>query len=1202
MTDAGMTDAGMPDAATRDGTLAPPDATAAPDLHFTKPDARVDLPDARPTADISVGPPDVRIAPPDAWIAPPDARIAPPDAHPALADGRVETPDVLVDPPDAIPPDASPPDAGPPCVPVAEQCNGADDDCDGRTDEIDPAEFPVPCVPDDVSQCGPTRWVCAAALTPVCVGAHASPDLEVCNGEDDDCDGVVDNGFDLESDVRNCGICGHSCDPLVHGRGLCVAAECLVRRCDDAFRDVDSDPSNGCETCIDGDVLYVRANGDDANPGTLAAPMATLAAANTRAGLPGDPSISTIDVGNGEFEGNLDLDTHFLTVRGAGRNATRINGRLLISGRYTRVQDLTIDAQAGPVGIHLTCPAGCAVVSTRITNVGPDSDPGEDGGPVAALRITAGQAHVISGNEIDGVTGYTPPLPSINEQRGCQWRHGSAAVGILLEGGATASRLIENDIDTVTGGAGTSPTRENCNGGSLGGLGGPAYGILLSDAAGHYTLVSNEIRRIQGGNGGNGQSGIPLNPADPNPTDADILRSADGNGGGGGLAAGIRIEGAGHRLRGNLLSTITGGRGGATGGVSAERGPDAEGFGLYFHPFLADNTPPPVDLFAELQPDEPALANDIDPSNVFELEPILFCFQQTVDWSGYRLRGTRTPTNLGRMVLIDCDGSTVRNNVIEGFVGATGRPSEDDAESVPGAEGAGIFLLGTADAVISGNHISGIRGGHGAQGAYDASFVAFLTAGGRGGHAAAIRLRGAERNQIFDNDLGDIVGGPGGNGGLAHGNGGPGGRAAGVEFVGGSRENLLLRNTIHDLSGGAGAPTDPFPLPRAFAPPGRAFGVSLADAESRNNHIDETNTYELLPFTYLYGQPGSVVSGRVYATCKAMTNLGQVVVLESERSRLSGIEITCTPGPGEVSDLIGEAGLPATSLHVGETGAAYVAVRVEGSEDTVIDGLRVDGVQGGPGGPPHIIVRGGDGGLGGALSVRNSGGFRLDNAHLSRIRSGVVAASQPPLPGTQPTRPGGLTADAIAIDLFESPASELNHLLIHDVYSDGHALGLFYTDAGSNNFVRQATLVGIHGENLGHGSDDPMYPNFTSGVLVQGARVNSHVLLDNLVMAEVSHRPVWALGGHQVDRTSVCFRGERQVFMTGSGLPSGPYFENPDPLFRADSEPPYGLDPASICVDLGVEACFDEPVPAGETCLSDLGYEGNSPRGQVRTP
>ncbi|MGQ0506246.1 MAG: hypothetical protein ACT4TC_13120 [Myxococcaceae bacterium] len=35
---------------------------------------------------------------------------------------------------------------------------------------------------------------------------------ETCDGVDNDCDGVVDNGFDLTHDSANCGTCGAACD------------------------------------------------------------------------------------------------------------------------------------------------------------------------------------------------------------------------------------------------------------------------------------------------------------------------------------------------------------------------------------------------------------------------------------------------------------------------------------------------------------------------------------------------------------------------------------------------------------------------------------------------------------------------------------------------------------------------------------------------------------------------------------------------------------------------------------------------------------------------------------------------------------------------------------------------------------------------------------------------------------------------------
>jgi hypothetical protein len=68
-------------------------------------------------------------------------------------------------------------------------------------------------------------------------------DEELCNGVDDTCDGQVDEGFDLTTDVANCGACGRTCA----GGTLCRASTCVEGRCDDA---VDND-SNGKTDCDD---------------------------------------------------------------------------------------------------------------------------------------------------------------------------------------------------------------------------------------------------------------------------------------------------------------------------------------------------------------------------------------------------------------------------------------------------------------------------------------------------------------------------------------------------------------------------------------------------------------------------------------------------------------------------------------------------------------------------------------------------------------------------------------------------------------------------------------------------------------------------------------------------------------------------------------------------------------------------------------
>ena len=76
---------------------------------------------------------------------------------------------------------------------AAEACNGRDDDCDGETDEDAPLGAACvagqgPCAEGGLWACGPDgAFVCAA-------GNPAPLNAEVCNGQDDDCDGATDEG------------------------------------------------------------------------------------------------------------------------------------------------------------------------------------------------------------------------------------------------------------------------------------------------------------------------------------------------------------------------------------------------------------------------------------------------------------------------------------------------------------------------------------------------------------------------------------------------------------------------------------------------------------------------------------------------------------------------------------------------------------------------------------------------------------------------------------------------------------------------------------------------------------------------------------------------------------------------------------------------------------------------------------------------
>ncbi len=86
-------------------------------------------------------------------------------------------------------------------------------------------------------------------------GTGCDPNMirpETCNLIDDDCDGTVDNGFDLQSDELNCGACGVRCEKA-GAQTQCTAGACMITGCFPGFSDVNGDitgpyaQSDGCE-------------------------------------------------------------------------------------------------------------------------------------------------------------------------------------------------------------------------------------------------------------------------------------------------------------------------------------------------------------------------------------------------------------------------------------------------------------------------------------------------------------------------------------------------------------------------------------------------------------------------------------------------------------------------------------------------------------------------------------------------------------------------------------------------------------------------------------------------------------------------------------------------------------------------------------------------------------------------------------------
>jgi hypothetical protein len=160
------------------------------------------------------------------------------------------------------------------CVvdPQGEICDGNDNDCDGKIDNVDPSKLAT-----DVKNCGSCGNACSFAnafakcVDSKCVFDGCAPGywdvnkdtkdgceyqclqtnggVEICDNVDNDCDNTVDNGFDKQTDSNNCGSCGTVC-PSIHTTSTCVAGKCQISACEDGYKDVNGDPLDGCEyTC-----------------------------------------------------------------------------------------------------------------------------------------------------------------------------------------------------------------------------------------------------------------------------------------------------------------------------------------------------------------------------------------------------------------------------------------------------------------------------------------------------------------------------------------------------------------------------------------------------------------------------------------------------------------------------------------------------------------------------------------------------------------------------------------------------------------------------------------------------------------------------------------------------------------------------------------------------------------------------------------
>ncbi len=137
----------------------------------------------------------------------------------------------------------------PPCEPVAELCDGADNDCDNVIDQ-----YAVPCSTacgDGIEYCSRGKWTGCSAK---------QPRAETCNGKDDDCDQLIDEPGDLtvapcypgNPDELRFGSCRFGLTRCTAGEVTCSGAITpQAEQCNGVDDDCDGESDEGFSTSMD---------------------------------------------------------------------------------------------------------------------------------------------------------------------------------------------------------------------------------------------------------------------------------------------------------------------------------------------------------------------------------------------------------------------------------------------------------------------------------------------------------------------------------------------------------------------------------------------------------------------------------------------------------------------------------------------------------------------------------------------------------------------------------------------------------------------------------------------------------------------------------------------------------------------------------------------------------------------------------------